>query len=151
MPALYEAGAIVGSKVQITEVLTGGGIQTYKYMYDFAVDGGAQGTLVLRQNNGALPSGFIIQNAFIDVTTQLNSGGSATAALATPQSANDLITATAFGSAPWSSTGRKLCIPVMATASTWLKMTQARSPTLVIATADLTGGVFNLYVQGVAA
>lgn len=117
-------------------------VKTWKGSYSFAVDGGAQGTKVLRSNDGPIPVGSYILTGILEVSTALDSGGSATAAV-TVEGANDLVTATAFGSSPWSTTGRKSVIPV-ATGATSLKTTASRNPSLVIATADLTGGVFNL-------
>ncbi len=132
--------------------LGSGAVVTYKYLYSFATDGGATGTLVLRSASGAMPLGFIIRHAFIDVLTVLGSGGAATAALSTPQSAGDIVVATAYGSFPWSRLGPN-------TTDAWqidgtyagLKLTASRSPTLTIAGAALTSGIFNLYIQGVTA
>jgi hypothetical protein len=117
-------------------------VKTWKGSYAFATDGGAQGTITLRSNDGPIPVGSFILTGILEVTTALDSGGSATAAL-TVEGANDTVTATAFGSSPWSTTGRKSVIPV-ATGATSLKTTAARNPAVVIATADLTDGVFNL-------
>ena len=117
-------------------------VKTWKGSYSFAVDGGAQGTITLRSNDGPIPVGSYILTGILEVSTALDSGGSATAAL-TVEGANDLVTATAFGSSPWSTTGRKSLIPV-ATGATSIKTSASRSPAVVIATADLTGGVFNL-------
>lgn len=117
-------------------------LKTWIGDYDFAVDGGAQGTLVLRSDDGPIPTGAVVMGGYLDVTTALDSGGSATAALQV-EAANDTINAAAFGGAPWSSTGRKDLIPD-ATGSTALKTTASRSPSLVIGVADLTDGVFRL-------
>ena len=117
-------------------------VKTWKGSYDFAVDAGAQGTLALRSNDGPIPTGSYILTGILEVTTALDSGGSATVAL-TVEGANDIVTATAFGSSPWSTTGRKSVIPV-ATGATSVKTTASRNPSAVIATADLTDGVFNL-------
>lgn len=117
-------------------------IKTWKGSYSFAVDGGAVSTITLRSDDGPIPIGSYILTGILEVTTALDSGGSATAAL-TVEAANDLVTATAFGSAPWSTTGRKSVVPV-ATGATSVKTTAERNPALVVATAALTAGVFNL-------
>ena len=117
-------------------------VKTWKGSYSFAVDGGAQGTIVLRSSDGPIPAGSYILTGILEVATALDSGGSATAAV-TVEGANDIVTATAFGSSPWSTTGRKSVIPV-ATGVTSVKTTASRNPAVVIATADLTGGVFTL-------
>ena len=117
-------------------------LKTWQGDYSFAVDGGAQGTIVLRSKNGPLPIGSYVVGGIIDVATALDSGGSATAALQV-NAANDLVSAAAFGGAPWSTTGNKSVIPV-STGATSIELTAARQPALVIATADLTAGVFKL-------
>ena len=117
-------------------------VKTWKGSYSFAVDGGAVSTITLRSDDGPIPIGSYILTGILEVTTALDSGGSATAAL-TVEAANDLVTATAFGSAPWSTTGRKSVVPV-ATGATSVKTTAERNPALVVATAALTAGVFNL-------
>lgn len=122
----------------------------YKYTYDFAVLGGATGTIVLTATSGAIPDKFVIQNVLVDVRTVLDSATHvATVALATPQAANDLVVAAIVAGAPWSSTGRKVTIPLLGTIATWIKATAARSPAIVVAVEALTQGVFDVYVQGV--
>jgi hypothetical protein len=118
----------------------------FNYTYDFAVLGGAISTITLP--GSALPNNFIIQNAFIDILTILASGGAATAALSTGQGAGDLVAATAFSGAPWSTTGPKVTIPLLGTIATWIKLTALRQPTITIAAATLTGGKFNLFFEG---
>jgi hypothetical protein len=120
----------------------------YKFVYDFAVNGGAAGTIPLTQINGVLPTNFIVQNAFIDIITPLGSAGLALAALTSGQGAGDLVVATAFRGAPFSSTGPKVTIPLLGTILTWIKMTGNRSPALVVSIADLNAGKFNLFVEG---
>ena len=110
--------------------------------YDFAIHGGAAGTISLRQK---LPSGAIVVNSLIEVLTVPTSGGSATIAV-TVQSAGDVVAATAIGSAPWSTTGRKVGVPDFATASDSFKCTADRDITAVVATADLTAGKFNVFL-----
>lgn len=120
-------------------------VKTWKGSYSFAVDGGAQGTIVMRSNDGPIPSGSYILGGVLEVTTQLDSLGSATVAVQV-EGANDTVTATAFGSAPWSSTGRKDVIPD-STGSTSVLTTAPKNPSIVIAVADLTAGVFNLILE----
>jgi hypothetical protein len=116
--------------------------KTWVGHYDFAVDGGAQSTITLRSNDGAIPAGSYVVGGVLDVITQLNSGGSATAALQV-QSANDTVNAAAFDGAPWSTTGQKDIIPDN-TGSTAIELTADRSPALVIGAAALTAGKFKL-------
>jgi hypothetical protein len=117
-------------------------IKEWRGDYDFSVDGGVQGTLTLRSPDGPIPSGSYIIGGMLEVATILGSGGSSTAAVQAV-AANDVVTATAFGSSPWSSTGRKSVTPAF-TGATSLKTTQATNPALVIATADLNAGKFTV-------
>ncbi len=109
--------------------------------YDFAVDGGAVGDIDLTLD-AQIPANAIILGGFIEVDVALASGGSATVALKT-ESAGDILAATAFGSAPWSTTGRKSVIPVF-TGATTVKTTAARKIQATVATAALTAGVFDV-------
>ncbi len=111
--------------------------------YDFAVDGGAVGDIDLT-SSASIPANAYILAGFIEVETALDSGGSATVALKV-EGAADLLAATAFGSSPWSTTGRKSIIPV-GTGATSVKTTAARKLQATIATAALTAGVFDLVV-----
>lgn len=115
--------------------------------YDFAVDGGAVGTIAITSGT-PIPSGSVIVGGYVDITTALTSGGSATIA-AQVNAANDILTAVAVAS--WT-TGRKNVLPAATTgaltASTAVKATADRNISIVIAVADLTAGVFDvvLYV-----
>lgn len=114
---------------------------TVRGRYDFAVDGGAVGDIDLT-STAMIPVNAVILGGFIEVDTALNSGGSATVALKA-EGAADLLAATAFGSSPWSTTGRKSVIPVF-TGATALKTTAARKIQATVATAALTAGVFDV-------
>lgn len=115
--------------------------------YDFAVDGGAVSTIALTTGT-PIPSGSVIVGGYVDVLTQLTSGGAATIACQV-EAANDILTAVAVAS--WTA-GRKNVLPAPTTgaltASTAVKTTAARNISIVIATAALTAGVFDvvLYV-----
>lgn len=123
--------------------------QVLQFVYDFAVLGGAAGSISLTQISGGLPNNFIIQNAFLDIITPLGSAGAATGAVTTGQLANDLVSATVVAGAPFSTTGPKVTIPLIGTIGTWIKTTAARTPALVVASADLNAGKFNLFIEGV--
>lgn len=122
--------------------------KTYQFTYKFSRDGGAAGSIALAQLDGPIPSNFVLQNSFLDITTALGSAGLATAAVTTGQGAGDLVVATAFSIAPFSTTGPKITIPLLGTIATWIKMTADRSPALVVAIADLNAGAFNLFCEG---
>lgn len=120
------------------------------YEYDFDIDGGAVGTIPLRSIDGLeeLPEFFIAQNVQLDMITALSSGGVASGALTTGQGAGDLVVATLVAGTPWSTTGLKSTIVLIATVSTNIKMTDDREPALVVSGADLTGGRFRIMVEG---
>lgn len=109
--------------------------------YDFAVDGGAVGDIDLTLE-AQIPANAIILGGFVEVDTALTSGGSATVAVKV-EGAGDIIAATAFGGAPWSTTGRKSVVPVF-TGATSVKTTAARKVQATVATAALTAGVFDV-------
>lgn len=109
-----------------------------KFTYDFAVDGGAVGTI----NIGHVPNNVVVLGAKIDIRTTLTSGGMATIAL-TLNSAGDIKAATAVAS--WSA--GNLAPETGATFGTaTVKTTAARNLGVVIATADLTAGAFDVYL-----
>ena len=118
--------------------------------YDFAVKGGAQGTISL---GVTIPQYAIVCGGFVQVNTLLTAGGGGTGALQA-LAANDLITATVVAGAPWSSIGLKAITPKANTPeSTGIYMSAAGAISFVIATADVTAGkftVFVYYVQGAA-
>lgn len=105
--------------------------------YDFAVDGGATGTLTLRGDN-TLPAGAVITGGFIDVETAC---ASATGTMAIQAEGAGDILAT-VGQAGLT-TGRKSVIPA-GTGVTSVKTTVARSLQVVIATAAFTAGKFTI-------
>lgn len=120
-------------------------IKEWKGEYDFAIDGGAIGTLVLRSNDGPIPVGSIIEGGFLEVDTAVTSGGAATVA-AQAEGAADILAAAAVSGAPWSTTGRKSIIPSF-TGATTVKTTAARTPAIAIAAATVTAGKFRIVLQ----
>lgn len=110
-------------------------------LYDFALDGGAVGDIVLRGDS--LPSGAIIVDALLHVDTVLTSGGAATVAIKV-ESAADVNNADAISGAPWSTTGPKRGDLTATTAP--VKTTAARSIIATVGTAALTAGVFKAVV-----
>ena len=114
--------------------------------YDFAVSGGAISTITLKGSEGSgtptIPKGAIVTKALFDVVTAPTSGGSATLAFSTGQSAADLKAATAYSSF----SGIVAGIPVE-TAATAIKMTADRNPTVAIATATVTAGKIYVLIE----
>lgn len=105
--------------------------------YDFAVDGGAIGSITLRGDN-TIPAGSVITGGFLEVDTLFTTGTGATMAI-NVESAGDIIAATVVSGAPYSTTGRKSIIPA-ATGATSVKTTVPRSIVATIATGTVTAG-----------
>jgi len=110
------------------------------FEYDFAVNGGAVGTVNLPV---AIPVGSIIRHVYIDVITTLTSAGSATVALGIV-AAGDTRAATAIASL---TAGSLLDGIPDGTASTMLRTTAASGLIVTIAVADLTAGQFRVVVD----
>jgi hypothetical protein len=124
-------------------------LKVAKGEYDFAVDGGAVSTIVLRASaddelGNDLPPSAVILGGYIEVDTILASGGAPTVAI-NSEGAGDLQAAAAFGGAPWSTTSRKSIVPVF-TGATSVKTTVRRQLAITIAAAALTGGKFRVVV-----
>lgn len=121
----------------------------YQFTYDFAVLGGAISTIVLTQVDGPLPNKFIIQNAMLDIITPLDSATHVGfAGLSTGQVADDLVTAIIVAGTPWSAIALKATKVLIATITTQIKATAARSPSIVISAEALSAGKFNLFIEG---
>lgn len=120
------------------------GLRMLHVIYDFAVDGGAQGLITLK-NAGLIPDNAILYGGVVNAPTAPLSLGSATISLGTSagSSATALKTATAI--ATYSVDSILALVPVM-TAGSAVKMTASGYPTLTIATADLTAGVLEIFI-----
>jgi hypothetical protein len=124
----------------IPEGITGRGAKTVRAVYDFAVDGGAVGTIPLLGSTD-IPNGALVMGGYMEVHT-IVAGAGATAAVQC-QAANDIISAAAVSGAPWSTTGLKAVVPLY-TATTMIRLTAARDISLVITAAVLTAGRFSV-------
>lgn len=137
-------------------------IQTLSFTYDFAVDGGATGTLTCPL---AIPDNAIVVDGWVDVLSAVTSGTSAaTVALSTGQGAGDLIAAIAVSGAPFSTTGIKGTLAtfpnlgadaahdsalegIALVAGTKIKMTANNKPTVAINVEAVTGGKFEVFIR----
>lgn len=113
-----------------------------EYLYDFAVDGGAIGTIVLSSKNGKnpLPVGAIVKHVTDRVLTACTSGGSATVSWG-----NNTVTAysgTAIAVA--SLTADSLHNEQVAGSSLWDNTNDSSIPLLV--TSESTTGTFKLAI-----
>jgi hypothetical protein len=116
--------------------------KTWTGEYAFGTDGGAEGAITLRSNDGPIPSGSYVVGGVLDVTAGFTTGASGTGAISV-EGANDLVSATIVSGAPYSTTGQKDII-TDATGSTAIQTTAARNPAFTIATGALTAGAFTL-------
>jgi hypothetical protein len=120
-------------------------LKTVQAEYDFAVDGGATGTLTLRSVPGpadskgnTVPAGAVVVSGYIDVTTACLSGtGTITLQL---EGAGDLSGALAQAGL---TVGNKSITPA-GTGATAVKTTAVRSIVAVIGTAAFTAGKFRV-------
>ncbi len=116
-----------------------------KCKYSFASQGGAVSTILLLDENGdaaLLPDKAIITDVYLDIITAcVSAGGTGTIAL-NANSAGDLLAAVDADTLSGIAAG----IPA-GTAATSVKLTAARQIALAIATAALTAGVFDVYVE----
>lgn len=114
-------------------------LKTAQAVYDFAVDGGAAGTITLRSaaddiQGNLIPAGAVVTGGYIDIEVACLS---ATGTMAFQvEGAGDLSAALAQASL---TTGRKSVTPA-STGATAVKTTVARSIAVVIATAAFTAG-----------
>jgi len=134
------SGAFDGSG---TGVFPGGGQpRTMFCEYDFARQGGAQGSIVI----GNVPSGMWIIGGFMNVETAPVGAGASIGI--TSEGAGDIVAVAAIAGAPWSTTGKKAIIPKRNTPeSTSILTTAARQILFVISGADLTAGKVQLYLE----
>lgn len=126
-------------------------IRVAKATYDFSVDGGSStiGTLILASTE-EIPSGAIITDVKLNCRTIVTSGGAATIALtgggvtlkAAESIANSVLNGTGLvdviRAGNSGSTGTAKYIPIAATSNAKIGIT--------VGTADLTAGVFDIYV-----
>lgn len=115
--------------------------------YDFARDGGAIGSISLKDSiTGmpiSLPAGAIVTKSYIDVETPCTTSASGTLALSTGQTAADILGATAAASV----TGILAGVSV-GTAATMKKISSsAKTPVAVIATGALTAGKLRVFME----
>lgn len=117
-----------------------GKIKVARARYSFASEGGAVGDIALRGDK--VPSGAIVVDGYVDVTTAVTSGGAATVAVKL-QAAADLNAADAI--AAIGATGaRKL--DKFGDDTARVKTTAERTVTLTVGTAALTAGVLDVYL-----
>lgn len=116
-----------------------------KLSYDFAVQGGAVGSIPLYDVSGKtvqLPNKAIITGGYIDIITAMASAGNAGTIALGVNTGVDLKAAVDADTLA----GIVALIPV-GTAATAVKLTAARTPVAAIAVEALTAGKFNLFLE----
>lgn len=120
-----------------------------KCVYDFAVQGGATGTLPLKDENGnpaILPINAIITQVYFDIITAFSSTGNNGTIALTGNTSGDLLAAVDADTLPLSAGHPGSGIPI-GTAATMVKLTAARQITLAIATNAMLTGRANFFVE----
>ena len=120
-------------------------VHVIRAKWSFAVDGGAVGTINLKDEFGnyiIIPSGSIVKQVLIDrVTVPTSTGNNGTVAL-TLNSTGDLLVAVDADTLSALHAG----VPI-GTAATMVKATAQRNLNLEIATNALLSGVLNIFVE----
>lgn len=114
-----------------------------KATYSFAVDGGAQGTIT-PATNSTIPLGAVVTGVFVDCTTNVAPAAGATIAI--NGGGTTLVTA-ATATAHGLNTGTVKKSLALVSSATAIKTTANGAITLTVASADLTAGVVNIYVE----
>lgn len=116
-----------------------------KAKYDYASTGGAVGTQTLKGADGGdvkIPAGSLITRVWKNVTTTLASGGSATVQLGTSEDPDAFIAATAYNNAAHVGLdAHSAAVPQKVGSGGDVTLT------MDIATAALTGGAFEQWVE----
>lgn len=131
----------------LTPLTTSTGLRVAYAKYDFAVDGGAQGTIA-PTNSSTIPDNAILVGATLNSTSAVTSNGSATVAVGTSAGSSTTSIKGATAKASWSADAVLNGVPVFATP---VKLTAAGTITFTIGTADLTAGVIEAFVYYVVA
>lgn len=130
---------IIEGVYKVDEALGRGDDMIVPFKYDFALDGGAIGSIPLR--GAPIPAGATLTDAILFVQTPLASA-SGTAAL-TAVSAGDVQAAAAAAGAPWSTATPKRCSALTAVSAP-IVVAVGTTPVLTVATGALTAGKFTL-------
>lgn len=125
-----------------------GGLQVIKGTYDFNVDGGAIGTILINQSP-IIPVNFIVLGGILDPITTFNSGGGATVAVGIGSGANAAALKVAAGFAGYVGGTPLAMLPIW---SGGFFKTAADAPlSITVAAAALTAGKMAIHIVGVPA
>lgn len=144
---MLNRGSEAMRKAQLGTQITTKKLHVMKAVYDFTVVGGGIGDVLLKDADGkdaVIPKDAIITKVIVNSLRDLSSTGSATVALKL-QTAADLKAAVTYAS--YSSATPIIAGVPVDTAATMFKLTAQRQVKATIATASLTAGKFNAYVE----
>lgn len=144
-PSTLDASTLTKGGVGV--LTTASGLRVAHAKYDFAVDGGAQGTIA-PTNSDTIPDNAILVAVTINSPTAVTSDGSATVAIGTSAGSSTTSIKGATAKASYSADALLNGVPVFATP---VKLTAAGTITFTIGTADLTAGVIEVWVLYVVA
>ncbi len=112
------------------------------FEYDFAVDGGAIGTIALRGDK--LPNDAVITSGMIQSNTALTSGGAATVTMGV-ETAVDVLASTAYTA--FTANALKDTVPVGTAATSIRTTTGGKGVNMAIGAAALTGGKITVALE----
>lgn len=134
--------------INASDQLGSGGLQAIKATYDFSIDGGAIGTILLT-NSQIIPANFIVLGGILFPITTFNSGGGATVAVGVGNGAQTAAIKAAAGFAGYVAGTPLVIIPVWSAG--FFALTADSKVSITVATAALTAGKMAIHLVGVAA
>jgi len=123
-----------------------GGLQVIKGTYDFAVDGGLVGTILLA-NSLIIPADFVVLGGIVAPITTLNGGGGATVAIGFGNGAQVASLKAAAGFATYAAGTPLTLIP--AWSSAYVVVAADTKLSITVAVAALTAGKMAIHIVGV--
>ena len=122
-----------------------GGLQVIKATYDFSVDGGAIGTILLNQSL-IVPADFVVLGGIINPITTLNGGGGATVAVGIGNGAQTAALKAAAGFATYVGGTSLAVIPVWSAG--FFTLAADGKISITVAVAALTAGKLAINIVG---
>jgi hypothetical protein len=120
--------------------------KTYKFTYDFAVNGGAVSAITLTAADGQLPDNFVISGVHMQCVTPVTSGGAAEIALGYTGAATQFMSATAYTENAFDTANTST--NVLADYGTPSTTGAAVDVLLTVSVAALTAGKLLIWVSG---
>ncbi|MFH1031125.1 MAG: hypothetical protein V1767_00940 [Chloroflexota bacterium] len=137
-------GTITEPKLVVPTGNTKNALRVAKFIYDFAVDGGAIAAIPFRGE--ALPANSIIKGGRAYVVHELTSGGAASAGI-TAVAGDDLIADTLIAAPPWNLANTEIGLIPIGTLITDVPWPAGGIPTLNVEHFVLTDGLVYLWLE----